>query len=732
MTTPPHSSIDFLQTLFKRLIADVYNNPRRWAYAYVALFLSVVVVYQLATPIRMGDTDMWYHMNGGRHMIATGQVTTQPFFSVLDGTRDWIAYYWGFQVLTYKIFDFGGYQWLIFFRSAMLLIAGLLVFSYLKHAREPGSSWLLPVIIGALFLTFLDARFHQVRPHLATYTLLLAFLYILEFHPRRAPLLPLLTVLWINLHGVTYVLGALVCGVYFIEYLVSRHQGHKDGRGSWIYGASILACLPALLINPRGIQVLRAPFAIPPNLDQFIAELQSVTPEHFTTLLFSKLQVSQVTLVTLVALAATYAALQSVLQRRIRVSHLLLALGGILLLPKGLRFLFEWLILNLPLIATLRMPKLHNTGPTVSAKHLLVLFAAAVPVINFAASLKWQRDYPLDPSGLPVGVANFMLEEHLSGNLLTPPSEAGYMQWKLYPETRIYIDMEFPPFTAEDFLRLSIAYRSANGFRHLDDEFHFDFVTVSRHSQPFRDVVKKLPELTPIWFDDNQILFVNAKRHPDTAKTFGITDIDPFSLLDGDAKTADKIAALKLMLTRHPKTKRTLHALARLTFKIEDYEAALAYATKFAEVAPNDANSHYLVGDALENLGRYKEAVPHFERALTLGDANFRKRVQLHLGTCHYQTKDFDHAYTEFRKGLEAFRRQEAPEDLYQGALSAAYVGDTDLMRLWLHALLVEASADKPELAAKAMALLEDMSQKQNSTAGNIVAWLKHLTGLDK
>ena len=732
MTTPPHSSIDFLQTLFKRLIADVYNNPRRWAYAYVALFLSVVVVYQLATPIRMGDTDMWYHMNGGRHMIATGQVTTQPFFSVLDGTRDWIAYYWGFQVLTYKIFDFGGYQWLIFFRSAMLLIAGLLVFSYLKHAREPGTSWLLPVIIGALFLTFLDARFHQVRPHLATYTLLLAFLYILEFHPRRAPLLPLLTVLWINLHGVTYVLGALVCGVYFIEYLVSRHQGHKDGRGSWIYGASILACLPALLINPRGIQVLRAPFAIPPNLDQFIAELQSVTPEHFTTLLFSKLQVSQLTLVTLVAMAAAYAVLQSVLQRRIRVSHILLALGGILLLPKGLRFLFEWLILNLPLIATLQTPKLHNGGPAVSAKHLLILFATALPVTNFAASVKFRHDYPFEPSGLPIGVVNFIRGEHLAGNLLTPPGEAGYVQWALYPEIRIYIDMEFPPFTAEDYLRLSSAYRSVKGFHELDSHYKFDYVSVARDWKQFRSVAKEISELVPIWFDDNQVLFVNSNRHPEIAKKFSIKDMNPFNLLDDVTTTDQKIAALKRMHGRQPNTRRTLHALTRFTFDTKDYKTALGYATKFVTLAPDDANSHYLAGNVLENLGRYDDAIPHFRRSLTLADSDFRTRVQLHLGTCYYQLQDFDSAYAAFRKGLEPFRRQEAPEDLYQGALSAAYIGDTDLMRLWLHALLVEASADKPELAAKAMALLEDMSQKQNSTAGNIVAWLKHLTGLDK
>jgi tetratricopeptide (TPR) repeat protein len=695
----------------------------------MAGFLLLVAFYQLSTPIRMGDTDMWYHLNGGRHLFNTGEMTSQPFFSVLDGVREWVVYYWGFQALSYGLFEAGGYQALVIFRALSLVAAGVLVFLYLSSARRREDSWLFPALAGALLIAFLDGRFLQVRPHIATYLLLLTFLYVLEFRPRWTPVLPLLATAWANLHGVTYVLGVLVCGAYFLEFLVGRLRGQPGERTTWRFGLGILLCAPAVLINPNGIGILSASFAIPPNIDQFISELKALSPVHFTTLFLSNMQLAQGSLLMLVAGGTLYAALQSVQERRVRLAHWLLALGGAALLPRGHRFLFEWIILSLPLLATVHAPALPRPARPLALRHGLVLFALALPVGNFAKGIDRAAPYPFDPQGLPVGITEFMAQEGLQGNFLTPPSEAGYVQWRLYPDVRIFMDMEFPPFTAEDFLRLASAYRSADGFRLLDQQYRFDFVSVARSSGTFKKVAEELGDLKPIWFDDAQVLFVNTKRRPELAQRHALEAIDPFSLLEGPGSTAEKVATLQRLHAAQPQTERTLHALARLALEQKDYAAALGYAEQFLAVAPTNPNSHYLVGDALENLGRYDEAVPHYQRALDHADADFRSRVQLHLGTCYYQLQDFAAAYRAFSAGLQPFTRIESAEDLFQGAFAAAYAGDLDLTRLWVLALSNDWTQDQPELVAKGLALLDDLEGTPQSPWINLKAWIRHLSG---
>ena len=79
--------------------------PRKLCLLF-SLFLLATCFYHLANwPIAGTDTDLWYHLNGGRYFYETGSVARTSFFSFIEPQRLWVNYYWLFQVVVYQVFS---------------------------------------------------------------------------------------------------------------------------------------------------------------------------------------------------------------------------------------------------------------------------------------------------------------------------------------------------------------------------------------------------------------------------------------------------------------------------------------------------------------------------------------------------------------------------------------------------------------------------------------------------
>jgi len=206
---------------------------------YSVALLLLCIVYQLSMPIIKTDTDMWYHLNGGRYFWTTGQVPMSSFFSFLEPPRNWSNYFWGFQALVYKVHEIGGYQGLVVFRAAMFFLTALVLHRFIFANNIAKSSPASFLVLLVLMLLLLKGRELAVRPHLFSYLFIPLFYHILQNRPRWAPALPVLAVIWINVHGIEWVVGALVCGAYLIEHLADRACArtgrdpvfHTRGRG---------------------------------------------------------------------------------------------------------------------------------------------------------------------------------------------------------------------------------------------------------------------------------------------------------------------------------------------------------------------------------------------------------------------------------------------------------------------------------------------------------------------
>lgn len=674
---------------------------------YFTLLIAGFVVYQAASPIVMGDTDMWYHLAGGRYFWSTGSIPDVPYFSFAAPDREWTAYFWGFQAAIYPVFDAFGYQGLVILRATLFGICLLIVGSYIRLSNERRWSW-AAIVLAIAYFVLIDGRAYQLRPHLVSYALIPAFLLILEFRPKLVPALPALTVLWSNTHGVEWVIGAAIVGAYFLEDVIMAARGGVKPSARRLVWMG--ACLPALLLNPFGWKILTAPFVIPAGLGEFISELQPLSPHAFLNIDIGTAGMSAATILTAFMLLSVAALAHQLTTGRGRISHWILAACGFALLTRGNRFAFEWAFLVLPLVGSL-LPAIRLRPPPLSLSLLPVLLAlmlmSAPFIILGSKVIGMERDYPFDSEGLPVGIVQFLKQHKATGNLLIAPSYGGYANWELTPAIKIHSDMEFPPFTASDALEVGLVLRgNGTAAKRFNERYPVDFFAAKlKNKKAAREAAKHLG-MTPVFFDDAFVLFANLATQPRLASNT-LTALDPFNLLNDMGDADAHFAALEAVHVKWPDGRRLNHVLARLLLKRERYPEAKRFATHFATLYPDDPNSHYLLGNIAEQTNHFDEAIEHYYRSMEHADAAFTRTLYRHIGSNHYLNKRFQAAYAAFERGVNIYIHPEDSETLFQFAFSAAATGRFDHAKRLLNALIWSTPDTEKDIINKARTLLD-------------------------
>lgn len=678
---------------------------------YIWMLLLFGFAYQIAHPIIMGDTDMWYHLNGGRYFWNHFRVPSSPFFSFILPERDWINYFWGFQAISFKLFDLSGYYGLITFRAILFLSITFIVFKFL-FADKWNECNLIPLItLLILYFIFFEARCYQVRPHLFSYFFIPYFLYVLEFRPRLCWTLPFCTIIWVNMHGIEYVVGALICGAYVIEYIIeSRTKKQRNNERDWKYITWVLLCGFALFLTPNGMAILYAPFVFPSKISMYISEMAPPPIEDFYTFIINGLHIPSDTAFAFLFLLFVFSAARLTLDRRLRISHVIIAAGGIILLSKGFRFRSEWALLSLPVLsAGIRHINVSLPGNKIfSASSILLIFILLSPFSSIAPSLYTYNGYPFDTSGLPVGITRFLRQANTGGNFLTPPTTAGFMQWKLN-NYKIYSDMEFPPFTDFEFYKIQSAFNSATALKKINKEYNISYISIDKNNVFFREIVKQTPEFKPVFFDDTQILYANILFVPEVVSKYELKFIDPYSPMDSSKEANEKVLELLKIKNIFPNGSEVNHALGNILFNEKRFYEAMPIAIDYFKYFPMDPNSSFLIGNILENTGRCNEAIDYFNISMTYAGNSLKKELHIHIGSCYYLIKDFVSSYNHLWKGLNPFLHKEELENLFQLAFSAASIGKANEAIMLLKMILFQCKDDDNYIRKKSTALLNDL-----------------------
>ncbi|HUE01556.1 MAG TPA: hypothetical protein VMR62_18430 [Bryobacteraceae bacterium] len=208
----------------------------------------------------LGDGDTGWHVRTGEWILSHGRVPHTDLFSYTKTGQPWFAWEWLWDVIFAWLHQHWGMAAVVVASALVISLTSALVFRL--AFRKSGN----PLIAMALtFLAVASSSIHFLaRPHLFTLLFTAVFYTITERvreqvrenqSARLLWCLPVLTVLWTNLHGGWFI-GIVLLGLYGAGELAN---GLCDGRpGAWVpairrmlpYEVCALACLAASLIGP--------------------------------------------------------------------------------------------------------------------------------------------------------------------------------------------------------------------------------------------------------------------------------------------------------------------------------------------------------------------------------------------------------------------------------------------------------------------------------------------------
>jgi hypothetical protein len=389
------------------------------------LFMVIILTGLFAMAIRPAvDPDLGWHLRTGQLIAGTHAIPHQDVFSFTKAGAPWVAHEWLTDVLIYGLSRLGGDTALILFFALLITIAfGLL---YSRCEARPYAAGLL-VLWGAI--TTIPGW--GVRPQILTLLLASVYLLLLDEYVKtgRARLLwwlPVLMILWVNLHA-GYAIGIALLLLYAIAEL-SPATGNRT-RLKFLLGA-VAACTAVVPLNPNGFKLYAYPFQTlnAPSMMGYIEEWASPDfhrPIYRVLLLFIVFLV--------VVLARSH--------RRPDARETVLLLATLAAALTSARHLPFFILVAVPILSR-RMPQLSGEQPLLPSRW--VLHAAVAALAVFAAALQArsviQRQPQEERAAFPVAAVHFLKTHSLPTQLYNSYDWGGYLIANAYPNYRVFID----------------------------------------------------------------------------------------------------------------------------------------------------------------------------------------------------------------------------------------------------------------------------------------------------
>jgi len=228
---------------------------------------------------RVGDPDFWWHMETGSWIIDHGALPSHELFTYTATNRVWADQEWGSEVLGDLIFRSGGFLAFSLAYTAVTWAGFWFIWRRIALERVPaliaGACLAVAALAGVLVW--------GPRSQMISFTFTCLTLYWVETYlrdrDRHLYLLPLVMVVWANLHG-GFVYGIAVVGLAAVTETVLWRVSPRDPahrRRSLRLWALLVACAVAGLINPLTIHAYQAAVQTQTSAIQqtFIAEWHS-------------------------------------------------------------------------------------------------------------------------------------------------------------------------------------------------------------------------------------------------------------------------------------------------------------------------------------------------------------------------------------------------------------------------------------------------------------------------
>jgi hypothetical protein len=246
----------------KALTPEIYNENPLYNYILIASFFIFLCFF--TTFKFTGDDDVFWHLATGRYVLETGSVPSTDVFGYITQGQKWMPFEWGWDVLTYSVYNIAGYNGLSVLRTFLIAIVFAVFLIILRKFKVNYNLTIVTLFI--LLFSIIDRL--TPRPHLMSYVFFALTLYILiqyryfkRDNYKILFFLPLIFLFWANTH-MGIIAGILLLGVFisseiisYFTFRASKNTGIRNLNKPEIIRLLMIfiTCLLVMLINPNGI-----------------------------------------------------------------------------------------------------------------------------------------------------------------------------------------------------------------------------------------------------------------------------------------------------------------------------------------------------------------------------------------------------------------------------------------------------------------------------------------------
>ena len=464
---------------------------RSYDFLWLSLALLPLLVVSFLLPLK--PYDYWWYLRVGQETLQAGLIPQVDTLSFTRAGQPVVYHSWLAAVLLWLTYKAGGFSLTFLLRAFALGLTYGLVYSLNRNTGSGAKISALLTILAGLA----GSNNWGVRPQILVYPLFLLALWILwqwqMGQGKNLWLLPLITLLWVNLHG-SFPLFFVLAGTALL-----LGAGERKKLGFWF-----ALSLAATLLNPRAAGV----WSYVVNMLSAASNQQFSNEWAFPVNAGWQMNIFFSWLLLFGILAANSS-------RRLTRLEWCWYLGFGWMALSGVRYVIWFLLLIGPLTAILlsgwqageRPPqKMFPVTNILLAGMLLLLPLALVPGLRE----RWWPDAPLpyDPVSTPVAAAEWLTTHpELPGPLWSDFGFSSYLDFAL-PSRPVWIDTRFEVYPVEQWQQYIVIARAEPGWEGLLESENINLLMVSPAGQPrLIEAVSALDEWCGSYRDTHVVIF---------------------------------------------------------------------------------------------------------------------------------------------------------------------------------------------------------------------------------
>lgn len=619
------------------------------------LLFTLLFISQINTIV---DSDLWCHFKTGEYILKNFNIPQTDIFSYTLENQPWVDHEWLSQIIFYIIFAKFGWLGVNMLKAVVVSLCFLILLFFIVSKYKK--------LVYALFFIVLSVFAFGyrsfARPEIFSYLFLCLFFYVLESE-EKFYLLPILQILWVNLHGY-FILGPVLIFLYCIGSLALR-DFKKVKRLGLILGFTCLACC----INPyfyKGavypIKILIGIFNQQKAYMQDVHELMMPINASFGRYVFFWVLAILSSITFLINL------------KKARIQHVLIFLGSFAASYAAVRNMPVFIFMAMPL-AVINLNEAGVAKNIVDKKYYGAVLLVILAGIYFFISNKYyeftkQSAFRKTGSGMiglltPKKACDFLERENIKGRIFNSIDFGHYIAYRFYPEKRVFIDVRTELYKNDFYQLYKRAQNYPDEWESLQEKYHFNIALI-RHLFSGTERLLRFLHKDKGWalvhYDETSAVFLHDVPENKRAieefridfskkkieKSDECLSIAGFFEKIGEAKPAEEVY-IKL-IEANPEFLEAGNNLAAIYINAGRHENALDIIDRFLKYYPESAELYCNKGTAYLRMGKKEEGISALEKSAGLNP--YLRQASYMLGLVYYEKGYIEKSMRQFIKYL--------------------------------------------------------------------------------